>query len=75
MLFWVIQQSSMDSWAKLNIAVIAPYPFIMIGLVATGLVDSALGRSLVLLDGTLVGALAQWTGLRSNEGEAHPVPS
>ena len=43
---------------KLNLIAIAPYPVLMILLVATGLIDRPLGRALVLADGAVVAALA-----------------
>ncbi len=77
LLIWASRQDSMRSWAKLNIAAIAPYPLSMIGLVATGLVDTGLGRAVVLLDGAIVGTLAfaQWAGLRGRIDDAHAVPA
>ena len=54
-------------WTLLNLAVIAPYPALMILLVVTGLVDRTLGQGLVLADGAVVGliALLHVTELRS----------
>ena len=43
---------------RLNLAMIAPYPLLRIGLAATGLVDRPLGQALVLADGVIVGAIA-----------------
>lgn len=76
-LMWVSTNEAVGPLAKLNLAVIAPYPLMMIGLVATGLVDTSAGRALVLLDGTLVGlvAIAHWAGLRTAPTKAHPVPA
>ncbi len=75
LLLWASRQSSIISLAKLNVAAIGPYPLIMIALVVTGLVDSTVGRTLLLLDGAVVWllAIAQWTGLRAGKVEAHPV--
>ena len=74
-LWWAAGRRSLDWWARMNLAVIAPYPLLMLGLVVTGLVDTGLGRALVLIDGLLVGALAiaQWMGLPTRHGVAHPV--
>lgn len=76
-LVWASARELVATLAKLNLAVIAPYPLMMIGLAVTGLVDTPVGRALVLLDGTLVGllAIAQWAGLRITAAEAHPVPA
>ncbi len=75
MLGWASLQPSIGSWAKVNIAVISPYPLIMIGLVVFGAVGSPLGVVLLLTDGVIVGALAfaQWTGLQSRIDGAHPL--
>jgi hypothetical protein len=60
--------------ALLNLAAIAPYPLIMIGLVASGLIERSLGQGLALIDGALVGAiaLAHAAGLRSPKLISHP---
>jgi len=77
LLVWASAHASVLSWAKVNLAVIAPYPVMMIGLVASGLLDTSIGRALVLLDGTLVGlvAIAHWLGVRTATTRAHPVPA
>ncbi len=77
LLVWVSRQPSVATWAKLNVAAIAPYPLIMAGLIATGLVSTTLGRTLLLLDGAIVAAIAfaQWNGLRRSSEDAHPVPA
>ena len=58
---------------RLNLAAIAPYPVLMIGLAVTGLVDRPLGQFLVLADGLIVGliAVAHAAALRST----HPTPA
>lgn len=75
LLTWATWQRTITSWAKLNVAAIAPYPLIMVGIVVTGLVSGALGQWLLLTDGVLVGllAIAQWSGLRTHVSNAHPV--
>ncbi len=74
-LVWASEQQSILPWAKLNLAAIAPYPLIMVGVVMVGLVDGSLGRGLLLLDGAIVGllAIAQWAGLRARTTDEHPV--
>lgn len=75
LLAWATRQDSIELWGRLNLAAVAPYPFILIGLVATGVVDTSLGRVLLLLDAAIVGAMAfaQWTGLRATTPERHAV--
>jgi len=65
-LAWAALQPDVGQLTKLNLAAIAPYPFLMVGLVAFGLIDRSLGQGLVLIDGAIVGALAlvQYLGLR-----------
>lgn len=77
LLVWASQQATIVNWAKLNVAMIAPYPVLMVGLVVSGLVDTGIGRGLVLLDGTIVGFLcvAQWIGLQAKAAGGHPVPA
>lgn len=75
LLGWASQQTPVAPWAKLNLAAIAPYPLIMVAIVATGLVDTTAGLVLLLLDGAIVGliAVAHWAGLRPTADEPHPV--
>lgn len=74
-LMWASRQTSIVSWTKVNVAAIAPYPVLMLGVIVWGAVDTPLGRALVLFDALVVGALAvmQWTGLRNTADGAHPV--
>ena len=74
-LLWTTRQDSIASWARLNIAAIGPYPLLMVALIVTGLVSGVLGRSLLLVDGAIVGllAIAQWSGLRQSTPNAQPA--
>ncbi len=74
-LLWAAQRPKVKTWATLNVIAVAPYPLLMIGLVATGLVERGTGQALILADGAIVGAIAfaQWTGLRSEGSEAHTL--
>ncbi len=60
--------------AQLNLLAIAPYPFLMIAVVAAGLVERSLGQGLVLADGAIIGAVAvvQALGLRDHAADRHP---
>lgn len=60
-----IPQAAIERWAKLNLWMIAPYPFAML-LVAATIVDGGSGRALVLADGTAIAliAAANAAGLR-----------
>ncbi len=62
-LSWATQQSSIMTWTKINLLMIAPYPLMMLG-VAIFLIDK--GQGIVLADGVIVGlaALIQFAGLR-----------
>ena len=73
-LFWVAAQRNVYTWTKINLAMVAPYPLLMVGLVATGLIDRQLGQALAIIDGAVVGlcALGQWAGLRSAPAVAQP---
>ncbi len=72
-LAWCSARSDADRWTRRNLLVIGPYPLLLLGLVAAGLVERGLGRGLVLADGVLVGAMAlsQWSGLH-RAGETAP---
>jgi len=59
--------------AKVNLAAIAPYPALLIVLIATGVIDRTLGQGLALIDATLVGAIAvaHWFGLQKSVDDAN----
>lgn len=57
-LAWAASRDSIVGWLTLNLATIAPYPLLMIGLVISGLVERPLGQALVLIDGALVATVA-----------------
>ncbi len=68
----VLRLDRPEPLAKLNLAAIAPYPLLMVGLVVADVVSPTGGQALVLLDGAVVGMVAvlQALGLRgagSNE--------
>ena len=67
------RRDALSWWARLNLAVIAPYPVLMILVVVTGLVDSSLGQGLVLTDGAAVAAVAvlHLIGLRTEQSATH----
>ena len=71
-LAWVVRQPRLETWTKLNLAIIAPYPLLMIGVVVGGLVDQ--GQALVLIDGAFIGAFAllQWSGVRKVKSMPQP---
>lgn len=52
-------------WVRINLAMVVPYPFLMLALAATS-VDTSGGRVLVVADGLAVAIVAwlQWTGVR-----------
>ena len=64
-LAWVRQAQDPVPWTRLNLAMVAPYPLLMIAL-AAAVIEPTGGKVLVLVDGTLVGtaALVQYLGLR-----------
>lgn len=57
-LAWAGSRDTIVGWLTLNLATIAPYPLLMIGLVVSGLVERPLGQALVLIDGALVATVA-----------------
>ena len=62
-LAWAARRPDPLPWARLNVLVIAPYPLLMIGAVATGLIERSLGQGLALADGAIVGFIAVVHGL------------
>lgn len=62
MLLGAVRQPDVAKWAKLNLMAIAPYPLLMIVLVATGLIDRPLGQVLALVDGAAIAVIAGWLG-------------
>lgn len=73
LLAWVRQTQNPVPWVWLNLAMIAPYPLLMMALAAT-VIEPVGGKALVLVDGVLVGAVAlvQYFGLRCS-GHASPL--
>ena len=68
--------------AVLNLAAIAPYPLLMVGLVATDVISRDLGQTLALVDGAIIAAVAAalalgiWrTGLQKAAPSGHPQPA
>jgi len=55
-----LSKMDMTTLAKLNLAMIAPYPVLMVVIVVTGLVSRPLGQGLVLLDGAIIAGIAAW---------------
>ena len=47
-------------WTPCNLAAIAPYPLLLVGVVALGLVEGADAITLLLVDAAAVGAIALW---------------
>jgi hypothetical protein len=70
-LLWMAQRPNPIPWARINLLMIAPYPLLMIGLAASGVVERTTGQTLVLLDGAVVGAIAigHWLGIRASQTE------
>lgn len=61
--------------AKLNLAMVAPYPLLLVGLIFGGVIDRTLGQGLALVDAAVVGfsALLQFRGLRNQEELVQPA--
>ncbi len=59
--------------AKLNFLAIAPYPFLLLGVLATGLIERSLGQVLALADALVIGAIAVMhaMGLRNPATAGH----
>lgn len=68
---WVRQTQHPAPWTWLNLAMIVPYPLLMVALAAT-VIEPTGGKALVLIDGALVGAaaLVQYLGLRRSGHES-----
>ncbi len=75
LLLWVNSRENQIPLAKINLALIAPYPLLMIALVVFGLVERPLGRGLVLADGAVIAivALIQWQSLRGVSRQPEPA--
>ena len=74
LLLWVASLRDVRTWTTRNLAVIAPYPALMVVLVVTELIDRPLGQGLALLDGAIVAMCAfwQWAGLRATAEVVQP---
>lgn len=76
-LFWAANRPDPRPLTKLNLLAIAPYPLAMIALIATGIVDTPLGRTLVLIDGFIIASISAWhlLALRQNPGDVTLAPA
>lgn len=72
-LAWAAQHEARDRWTRLNLMMIAPYPLLMVLIVAAGWVDRPLGQGLVLADGAVMTVIAvlHAIGLRIGRPKAH----
>lgn len=73
-LFWAARRPDPAPWARLNLLAIAPYPLLMIGLVATGVIDRQLGQGLALIDGAIIAGIAGWHWASLRESRQVPQP-
>ena len=66
-LLWAAQHANRQRWAVLNLVAIAPYPLVLMVL-ASSIITSPEGRTVLLVDGLAVGAVALWhaVALRKN---------
>lgn len=60
LLFWAARRTNPRPFATANLVAIAPYPIAMVALAASGVIDTSLGRTLVLADGAVIAAIATW---------------
>jgi len=76
-LFWAARRHDRAKWARLNLLAIAPYPILLIGLVAGGVIDRTLGQGLALFDAAVVAAIAVWhfVSLREPRRASQPQPA
>jgi len=65
-------QSDVLRWGRINLALIAPYPAMLIVVLLAGLVSTGAGRTLLILDAAIVGAIAvaHQLGLRTARSAA-----
>ena len=77
LLFWGAVQPNPRLFTTMNFFAIAPYPLGMIALVASGIIESALGRTLVLVDGAIIAAIAlwHWRALQTHRHSPAPLPA
>ena len=70
-LFLVLRGDRIERWAKLNLAMIAPYPVAML-VVAASIAGEGSGRVLVLADGAAIALIAAMlaAGLRTSTSAA-----
>ena len=60
LLFWAARRKDSRRFAIANLIAIAPYPLAMVALAASGIIATSLGRTLVLIDGAIIAAIAIW---------------
>jgi len=73
-LLWAQRHTDSSLWAKLNLALIAPYPLAMLALLVFGIVERPLGQLLIALDGVVVGVIAGalWRSIRHSAADLAP---
>jgi hypothetical protein len=57
---WASASATPKRWIPVNLAMIAPYPFAVIGLIVAGVIDGDPGRLLAVIDAAVIAAV---TGL------------
>lgn len=74
LLLGLLPRLGLRTVAVLNLMAVAPYPLLMIVLVATGVIDRTLGQALALIDGAIIAgvAVALALGIR-NMGLQNPT--
>lgn len=71
-LVWVKSRSTIYGWVKINLGIIAPYPFIILALITFGHISGAAGVILAGVDGLIVGLIAVWQYRRSVTEKIRP---
>lgn len=59
-LVWAHNRHSSHVWTRINLCVVAPYPFLMAALIAFGEISGTDGILIATMDGLIVGLIAIW---------------
>lgn len=55
-----MRRKNIYGWVKINLGIIAPYPFIILALIIFGYISGAAGMVIAGVDGLIVGLIAVW---------------
>ncbi len=77
LLLWVRTRPNLRLWTRINLATVAPYPLLLLGILMANIVSETPGRLLLTADAAAVAAVAtlQWRGLNRLPARPNTTPA